>query len=424
MLRRRRSRVLPPPPPDSLAPGGDGEEELDPAEIEAEARRRTGLVTPEDYLVDICGLHQLVMLGDQRYVAPHLELLASVLPQLWQRGVRNLAWEFTNTRCQAELDALVTASTWSAENAHDLFVDLMGVGLGYQQYVDVLHAVWDHNRALGPGVPGLRVVALGLPSFVEDPDLLDGRSGAEADLRNWWLGGDYRDVTAIHMANTLTNEVIRRRERAIVYADADRTTTKLLQLDEGQPAMSGGNLLYRWIGEGVQRVLFHGAVADVDAIQRVETLVAASPDAIDRFGIDLELSTLGDVPVRSVRGVVDGATAPLRLVDLADGYLYLGSVRDWRPAELIPGFLRPDNVAVAERQYRALDPRYEPYTLAELEELRDEGAAAVAETWPQLPEIDEDDGEPGAAQAAENGSSRSRRRSRRRQAARAEEAGT
>jgi len=423
MLWRRRRRV-PPPATDSLGPAGDGaeSEELDPAELEAQARRSAGLPTPEDYLVDLCGLHQLVLLGDQRYVASHLELLASVVPQLWQRGVRNLAWEFTNTRCQAELDTLVTDRTWSAEHAHDLFIDLMGVGLGYQQYVDVLHAVWDHNRTLGAEVPNQRVVALGLPSFVEDPDLLDGRSGAETELRNWWLGGHYRDVTAIHMANILTNEVLRRRERALVYADADRTTTKLLQLDDGQPALSGGNLLYRWIGEGVQRVLFHGAVADVDTIQRVEALVSASPDEIDRFGIDMELSTLGDVPAPSLRGVVDGAVRPLRLADVADGYLYLGSIRDWRPAELIGGFLRSDNVAVAERQYRALDPRQDPYTLAELEELRTEGASSVVDTWPQLPDIEPDDAEGVPGEVGSNGSRRSRRRGRRRRLIQTEEA--
>jgi hypothetical protein len=386
MFRRRRKRTARQGEGDSLAAAApaDDDVEVDPAQLEAEARRRSGLATPEDYLADICGLHQLVLLGDQRYVADHLEFLAAMVPVLWQRGVRNLAWEFTNSRRQAELDALVSAGQWSAEAAHDLFVDLLGVGLGYRQYIDILHATWAHNAGLPDSVPPMRVVALGLPSFVEDPDLLDGRSGGETELRNWWLGGHYRDVTAIHMANTLTNEVVRRQERALVYADADRTTTKLLQLDADEPSISAGNLLYRWMGEGVQRVLFHGAVPDEAAITRVETLVDASPDGITTFGIDLELSTLGSVPVASVAGLVGGTVRRLELADLADGYLYLGPVQDWRPVELEACFLRAANLDAAERQYRALDPRPEPYTLEELEEVRREGAEEVPLTWPRV----------------------------------------
>lgn len=387
-LRRRRARMaaeLAVPDPAEVA-------ELDPDEAEAQARQRSGLATPEDYLAEVCSLHQLVLLGDQRYVAQHLELVAGMLAHLWQRGVRNLAWEFTNTRVQADLDALVGAPTWSVEHAHDLFVDLLGVGLGYAEYVGVLRAAWELNRSLGDDDPPFRVIALGLPSYVEDPDVLDGRSGAETDLRNWWLGGHYRDVTAVHVANTLVNEIVRPRERALVYTDADRTTTRVLALEDGRPTISAGNLLFRWMGEGVQRVLFHGVLDDVAATERVEMLVEAAPDETDRFGIDLEFSTLGNVWLDTVRGVLDGGMPRLQLGDVADGYLYLGRREEWRRVSLADGFLRDDNLATAERRYRALDPRDEPYDRDELEEVRREGVRAIPRSWPPVPgaESDED----------------------------------
>jgi hypothetical protein len=364
--------------------------ELSPEEAEAEERRRTGLATPEDYLAELCALHQVVMLGDRRYVAQHLEFLAAMVPRLWAAGVRNLGWEFTNTRMQGELDRLVTADSWDVEGAHDLFVDVLGVGLAYQEYVDVLRAAWEHNRSLGDDVPTFRVVALGLPSYVDDPDLLDGRSAAEVELRNWWLGGHYRDVTAIHMATAITNEVVRRGERCLVYADTERTTTRLLTIEGGQPAISAGNLLHRWMGEGVQRVLFHGALDDDAALERVELLIANAPDDVDRFGIDLEYSTLGNVWVPSVKGLLGGSVEPVQLGDVADGYLYLGDRASWRPVRLAEDFLRAGNLERAERQYRALDPRDEPYDLEELQQVLVEGWEAISDTWPAAPAGDAD----------------------------------
>jgi hypothetical protein len=378
LLRRRRDQTTGEDTAGEVA-------ELSPEEAEAEERRRTGLAAPEDYLAELCALHQVVMLGDRRYVAQHLEFLAEMVPRLWAAGVRNLGWEFTNTRLQGDLDRLVTADAWDASAAHDLFVDVLGVGLAYQEYVDVLRAAWDHNRRLDDDAPTFRVVALGLPSYVDDPDLLDGRSAAEVELRNWWLGGHYRDVTAIHMANAITNEVVRRGERCLVYADTERTTTRLLSIEGGQPAISAGNLLYRWMGEGVQRVLFHGALDDDAALERVELLIANAPDDVDRFGIDLEYSTLGNVWVPSVKGLLGGSVEPLQLGDVADGYLYLGDRASWRPVRLAEGFLHPGNLDRAERQYRALDPRDEPYDLDELQQVIVEGWEAIPDTWPSPP---------------------------------------
>lgn len=339
-----------------------------------------------DYLARACRDHQIVLVSDQRCVAQHLEALAAALPGLHGAGVTNLAWEFTNTRVQDRLDDLLASRTWNPRACADLFADLLGVGFGYREYADVLHAAWKLNANLGPDDTPLRVVALGVPTYVEDPDLLEGRSAGELDLRNWWLGGHYRDVSAFHMFNVLTTEVIRRGERALVYCDTAQTTTRLVEWIDGRPTTSLGNLLHRWMGEGVWRVLFHGAIGDGEAIERVEALVAAAPEETDRFGIDLDLSTLGNVGTPSVTGCIGGRDTTFRLGDIADGYLYVAARDDWRPAELLDDLIGPHNLTDVERRYRALDPREEPYTLDELEESRVEGRGAIAHAWPALPE--------------------------------------
>ncbi len=360
-------------------------------------RPASALASPEEYLGDVCGRHQIVMLGDQIGVSQHLHFLAGALSELADNGVANVAWEYTNSRRQDDLDALVGASEWDDRACADLFVDLLGAGFGYREYANVLRAVWEHNqgeqRRKTDRRP-IRMVALGLPTYVENPELLDGRSAAEEGLRNWWLGGHYRDMSAFHAASVLTSEVLRPGERALVYMNVAATTTRLVEWVDGMPTTSVGNLLWRWMGDGCRRVVFHGAIADTAATERVEELVARSPEGRGstdiRFGLDVAASALGSIAMSEVRGSLDGTDSSLRLRDIADGYLYVGPRETWAPTTLVDQLITDDNFASAEARYRALDPRAEPYSREELEAMRHIGQQELTEAWPALPEPPEE----------------------------------
>lgn len=345
----------------------------------------SGLPSPVDHLVDVATHHQIVMLGDRRGVAQHLAVLADAIGPLHRSGVANLAWEFTNTRRQETLDELTTADEWDRRRAVELFVDLLGIGHGYEDYLAVIEAIWRHNTNRPDDWPPFRLIALGLPTYVEDPELLDGRSAGETALRNWWMGGHYRDVAAWHMANTVTAEVLRKGERAVVYCDTAKSNTRLVEWIDGQVAIGPGNLLHNWMGEGIARVVFHGAIDDDEGLDRIEQLVAASPDPETSFGLDLTASTLGNVRLHGLVGSQGVAERSFDLVDVADGYLFVAPRAHWTPAELIADLLTPATVIDAEKKYRALDPRDTPYSAEELEEIRTQGRAALADEWPQDP---------------------------------------
>ncbi len=349
-----------------------------------------GLQTPAEYLAELASLHQIVFLGDLPGIRSHVEFLAEVLPDLYRAGVTNLAWEFTNSRAQDALDTLLTSRAWDARACADLFVDLMGIGFAYEQYASVLEAAWRLNHELDPAAPPFRVVGLGIPSYVEDPDLLDGRSAGELELRNWWMGGHHRDVTAFHMVNVLTAEVIRQGQRAVVYCDIGRSTTRVVEWVDGVGSVTPGTLLHHWMGEGVQRVVFHGVLGDSDATARVEALIAAAPDDVATLGIDLELSTLGNVALNTISVATPERRDGFRLADVADGYLYLGPRADWTPCDLIVDLITPANYRSVEARYRALDPSDVPYSLDQLEEVRVEGRDQLQARWPDLPAPPED----------------------------------
>ena len=352
--------------------------------------KKSALQTAAAHLVELAASKQLVFLGDQAGISEHVSFVAQILPDLYQGGVRNLAWEFSNSRAQGELDELLSNDEWSERKCTDLFIDLLGVGFTYSEYADVLKAAWSLNRSLPSESSPFRVVGLGIPSYVEDPRLLEGRSAAELELRNWWMGGLYRDVTAFHMANTLTNEVIRQGQRALVWVSGERSTTRLVEWESGVPTVTVGNLLHRWMGEGVARAVFHGAIKDSSAAQRVEELVAASPEQPNDFGINLNLATLGNVGLSEIAGSISGIDSSLRLRDVADSYLWLGGVETWSPCKLLDDVVTEQNYEVLQARHQALEPRDEPWSRAELEEIRQEGQRQIAASWISLPTPEEE----------------------------------
>ena len=349
----------------------------------------SSLQSASDHLVELARSKQLVLLGDQTGIAQHVQFISQVLPDLYEAGVHNLAWEFTNSRTQGSLDQLLTSESWDEVGCTNLFIDLLGIGFTYFEYAEVLRSAWSLNKSLDPQAPRFRVVGLGFPTYVEDPSLLEGRSAAELELRNWWMGGHYRDIAAFHMANTLTNEVLRSGGRAVVLMSGERTTTRLIQWEEGLPTVSVGNLLHRWMGEGVARAIFHGSVSDSQAAERVESLIAAAPEKPETFGISLELATLGNVGLNEVVGSLDGKDTSLRLKDVADSYIWLGNIESWTPCQLIENVITEENFEHLESRYRAIDPRSEPWTRAELEQIRIDGQIEISDSWLKLPAIEE-----------------------------------
>ena len=133
------------------------------------------------------------------------------------------------------------------------------------------------------------------------------------------------------------------------------------------------------------RAVFHGAIADSSAVERIGGLVAAVPENPETFGIALNLATLGNVGLNEVVGSVNGVDTSLRLRDIADSYIWITGVDGWEPCQLISDVITSDNLDEIEARYQALDPRVAPWTQTELEQIREEGQAKLVDSWVKLP---------------------------------------
>ena len=71
--------------------------------------QHSSLQSASAHLVELAKSKQLVLLGDQVGIAQHVSFVSEVLPELYEAGIHNFAWEFTNSRAQESLDKLLTA---------------------------------------------------------------------------------------------------------------------------------------------------------------------------------------------------------------------------------------------------------------------------------------------------------------------------
>ena len=79
----------------------------------------------------------------------------------------------------------------------------------------------------------------------------------------------------------------------------------------------------------------------------------------------------------------------LRLKDVADSYIWLGNIESWNPCQLIENVITEENFEYLEARYRAIDPRSEPWTQTELEQIRIDGQTKLSDSWLKLPIIEE-----------------------------------
>lgn len=233
--------------------------------LEAHAR------PPVDYLVEKCGRHDVVLLGEIHMVAENCMLVAESLPALHQRaGVRLLAMEFLRSRNSERAGRLVAAAEFDEQLALELFRDGPWPTWGFREYIDILRAAWKLNRSLPAGAEPLRVV--GLDSDWEQYDL-------------WFGGKSERERFEIQMAReknmvgVVEAQAFVAKRRTLVYVGFAHTV-----LCQG---VRLGTVLHQKYGDRIFQVSLH----------RAETVgKERRPSALTRFLESLHAEH-GGVPI-------------------------------------------------------------------------------------------------------------------------------
>jgi hypothetical protein len=267
--------------------------------------------------------------------------------------VYNLVYEFATYRDQARIDALINADTYEEATALKilwLYCDMKGVT---QEYADVLKAAWKLNHGLPKGVRKFRIV----DTARSDTDL-DGNPLPRGTSTNGLWDGEsllnHFDADNFFWAQVIENEVLIRREKALVYSGVGHSYTRPYSRRDDY-GFTVGNFVFNAIGSRAFTINIHGSAADnrVEVAQQVDNLSVPLPPKARYIGFDTAGSFASLLRVKHTGYSMDkNKSAGFVLSDVADGYVYLAPLNEWHPVTFREDFISPTNYDKVERIWR------------------------------------------------------------------------
>lgn len=281
---------------------------------------------PAEYVVSKFDQYDYVFLGEFHKIKHDVEFVGDLIPLLYEKGVRNLAYEFYDHSNQHFIDSMLTAKTWDEE----LFYKKVSVGVAllwaYTEYLNIFEKAWKFNQSLPQGSKPFRIVAIG---FEYDPckNGYDQFGGIDPDLQ---------------MAENFKKEVIGNNEKALIYCGISHAYTaykqpyydfnekKLIELFNGR----FGNIIYKENPGKTFTVCFHSPWPSDKGIE--ELFVKPVNGVIDRVmslynnrpcGFDTKNTPMGELTSDDSYYVLGYQNFTLQ--QYCDGYIFLAPFSEY-----------------------------------------------------------------------------------------------
>ncbi len=213
--------------------------------------------TPIEYITSKFNEHDVIILGEIHEVRETCQLIADLAGPLYhQAGVRVIAMEAFKYKNTTLANQLVTGKTYDDELALTILRDCAWPIWGFQEYIDILKAIWKVNQALPAEAEKLKVLCL-------DSDL--DMTALVAGQRLWRLPDlAYRMVVRDQfMAKLLTREVLEKDRKTLVHIGNSHAYTRyrrpIVKNEELVLESRGrlGSILHQQYGSRILHVALH-----------------------------------------------------------------------------------------------------------------------------------------------------------------------
>jgi hypothetical protein len=327
--------------------------------------------TPEDYIVGKFRDHDIVFVGEMHRIKRDVELIQSLIPLLYRNGVFTLCTEFARREDQALVDRLLSSPTYDEALAREITFRCFFFW-GYQEYVDIYKAAWRLNRSLPSGARRFRILALNDSpdwSLIKRPEDRHSREIMDKVRRG---GGEQV------WAELILNEVVAKREKALVYSGIHHAFTEYQQ-----PIVNGethrfvrfetermGNFVFRKIGKRAITIALHAPWRSAEGYESamvypVDGVIDAVMSTVDpahrRVGFDTHGTPFGRLPATTA--VYRHGYAHFTLEDFCDGYVYQEPFSEYEGVTPIKDFVNAGNLKWA-RQHSS-NPELRTWTIDE-----------------------------------------------------------
>lgn len=312
---------------------------------------------PAQYVLRKFETHDIVFIGERHYIKHDVEFVQSLIPRLYEKGVRNLGIEFGRYDDQNLVDQLVTAPEYDENRARSLMFQAF-VLWGYKEYHDLYRAAWKLNGRLGAGKPKFRIVHLA-PRF--DWSQLTDNTRPRSEMLQVMPEGD-SDTKA---GRVILDEFVAKGQKALVYMGSNHTLTRYDYRSSAPPRMRpslparAGRVVYERIADRTFVIRLHSLVEQRNGglAHPVAGVIDAvfSTKAVYPTGFDTRGTPFG---ILAERNCTEAAGhEPLALQDLCDGYIFIKPLNEYEMVTVDQHFIDEGNLREALAQLPDVDAR-------------------------------------------------------------------
>ncbi len=303
---------------------------------------------PIEYVVDKFKQHDVVILGEGHRVRETCEFVSDLIePLYYQAGIRYLAMEFLKYKNTSLANQLVTGETYDEELVLDLFRDY-GEIWGYQEYMDILRAVWQVNHTLPSKAE--KFIVIGIDSNWDINVLRTGRS-------LWKLPGTFYRMAKRDkfMAKVLDWKVLKKGQKALVHIGGHHDFTRYRQpiakngklIAEVSPRF--GCILYEKYKDKIFQIMLHRRHSRSDEAKSQPPLIIFLEDVLAINGnvpVGFDVESTPFAPLRDSKNYLFAYQNYVVFSDIAQGYIFLKPLEKLNLVSWANGFVNKENYEI------------------------------------------------------------------------------
>ncbi|MDC7224460.1 MAG: hypothetical protein PQJ60_12020 [Spirochaetales bacterium] len=315
--------------------------------------------TPEELMDLLWETQDIIFIGEPGKYHETTAFVTGLIPRLKENSVDTVAVSFLNYADQSRIDRLMEGDSFDESLARELLFNNLIMN-GYREYLDFMKAVWEENRSLSEGASSLRLLGLNV-----EQDWSAVQKNGDTENMDIIAQVYAKGVPDTFMARVLTEEVIYRGEKALVYTGLQNSLSRLTVESYEEKMRESGfpddtRRMARIIREteGVRSctVFLHGLWSVEASRYGIDYPLGGVLDSLmDEYeGSEQSMGFFtADTPVGELLTAPGtlGAEESFPLSYLCEGYLLLGPIGNYTPFTALPDFINEENFAPAVKNF-------------------------------------------------------------------------
>jgi len=304
---------------------------------------------PIKYVVSKFKKYDYVFIGEYHRNKQDVDFVASLIPELYKKGVKNIVYEFYEYANQNKIDSILTAKEFDSIALNHTLSKGFGVCWGYTEYIDLLRKVWKFNQTLKNNQPKFRVVMMQYEYF-------PCKKGLEM------FGGVEPDK---FMADVVDKEIISKNEKALIYCGIHHAFTKYRQPNYNfeEKKLYGlsngrlGNIIFSKYPNKTFTIFMHSPwISKIsDESQSVKPVNGVIDSAMGNLnykpvGFDVKNTYAGTLT--STDSYYSLGYENFKLSDFCDGYIFLKPYKDVKFVTVNPNYYDEYNIKLLKDFFR------------------------------------------------------------------------